>query len=331
MDLYDQARRLPWQLTPTASLVTYQDLREAGATENAIRWRVDGHGLSRLQRGIYLQGGAPPALLDRIYAALLAAPPHAVLGCHTAAQLYGFGVTPTDTVHLLIPAGAAFPQRSGITVHRVVLPIGEPVEVFGLPCAPPERCAVDLARLLPRLDALPALDAALFSEACPHEALLAEVARHDGLRGIRQARELVPLADARAECRQESQMRLVLHDAGIRGLIPQVPVLDDQGVERHRIDLADERTRVGIEYDGASHLDRRRMRRDRLRHNWLESRGWAMRYFTDHDLYTQPDVLVQVVRDALRPRTPLRDRGLTVAHTRRSRAHRGGSEINSPR
>ncbi len=45
-------------------------------------------------------------------------------------------------------------------------------------------------------------------------------------------------------------------------------------------------------YDGDARLDQ-------PRHNWLETRGWRMRYFTDDDLYGEPDQLVQIVRAAL--------------------------------
>ena len=51
------------------------------------------------------------------------------------------------------------------------------------------------------------------------------------------------------------------------------------------VDLADRRLRVAAEYDGSSHLDRARLRSDRTRHNYLSTRHWRMRYFTDQDLY----------------------------------------------
>lgn len=303
MDLYDTAMRFPWQLAPQHPALRYAELRQAGLTKGQTYWRTGRSGLSRPHHGAYLTGGVAPGLVDRIRAALLVVPSLAVLGFHTAAQLYGFGVARTDTIHLLVPAGTPFPQRRGITAHQVVLPVGDPVDVLGLPCVTPARCAVDLARHLRRVDALPVLDAALFCGVCGVEDLLVEVKRHDGLRGVCQARELAALANGRAECRQESQLRLILHDGGVRGLVSQFPVPDDLGcLARHRIDLADPDRQVGIEYDGSSHLDRRRLRTDRERHNWLESRGWSMRYFTDHDLYARPDSIIETVTSARRSR-----------------------------
>jgi very-short-patch-repair endonuclease len=156
--------------------------------------------------------------------------------------------------------------------------------------------------VLDREAALPVLDAALSSGACDSAALLAEVTRHRRLRGICRVRALVELADGRSQCRQETHLRLILHDAGLREFVPQVPVNDDYGNLRYFLDLADTRRRVAAEYDGASHLNRPSLRNDRERHNWLDENGWRMRYFTDRDLYRSPDRIVRIVRAALQGR-----------------------------
>ena len=100
--------------------------------------------------------------------------------------------------------------------------------------------------------------------------LLAEVAAHNALRGVRQARQLIPLADGRAECRQESQLRLILIDGGLPPPEPQIWVADRYGIPLYRLDLGYRERRIGIEYDGLSHLDRDRLRHDRERLNWLD-------------------------------------------------------------
>jgi hypothetical protein len=149
------------------------------------------------------------------------------------------------------------------------------------------------------MNALPILDAALRISGQPTDALTCEAKRHAGLPGIRQARELAQIADGRAECRQESQLRLVVIDGGLPAPEPQVTVYDDEGIAAYRLDLAYRAQQVGLEYDGRSHLDRRRLRADRVRMNWLAVRRWRMRHFTDRDLYGQPELIVATVRDAL--------------------------------
>lgn len=265
---------------------------------NAARWRAGRSRIARPHRGLYLLGDMPPDLADLARAALAIAPPHAVIGFHTAAALLGFGVVGADAVHIVVPAGTAFPQRPGIIAHQSVVPIA-PFAVRGIRCTTPARTAIDLARVLARPDALAVLDAALASNTCTPTELAEEVARHRRLKGFRQASALVPLADGRAECVQETHLRLILRDARISSLVPQVPVLDRYGRMLYRLDLADERLRVAAEYDGESHLDRERMRSDRARHNYLAAQNWRMRYFTDIDIYRRPDYVVRTIRAAL--------------------------------
>jgi very-short-patch-repair endonuclease len=247
---------------------------------------------------MYLVGETEPDLLDRIRAALRVSPAHAVVGFHSAALLLGFGVLSTTGVHVVVSAGSLFPHRQGVRVHQSVVPMGEPVLRHGIPCTPAARTAVDLARTVHRPLALSILDAALANGVCDKDALEDEVARHAGLAGVRQARALVGMADHRSQCSQESHLRLVLRDGGLVDFEPQVPAYDEYGNARYYLDLADPRRRVGAEYDGASHLSRDRLRADRTRHNWLESAGWRMRYFTDRDLYTRPGEIVRTLRAA---------------------------------
>jgi Protein of unknown function (DUF559) len=274
--LWPAMRNRPWR---------YAELRDAGVSRAGVRRLV------RLHRGIYL--GQQPEGLDILRGLFLRLPEGVLLTMRSAAHLYGFG-DPSGAVHVLVPRGINRPRIEGVLTYEAVLPVPAPVRIAGIPCVPPARCAVDLVRHLPRLLALPVLDAALRCAACTEAELLAEVHRHAGLRRVRQARELVLLADPRAECVQESQLRLVLVDAGLPAPEPQVWVED-----RYRIDLAYRHRRIGIEYDGRSHLDRARLATDRARMNWLDSRGWTMRYFTARDLYDRPGQLVATVRAAL--------------------------------
>jgi hypothetical protein len=281
-DLYDDAAALPRLLRGGLTAHDSRALRSAGISRSAASWARSKGRLGHPFHATYLSGLGAADLLDRFRAALLGLPPAAVFTGLTAALLYGFGVIATGEVHIAVPAGTAVPQRRGVAAHECVMPFDDVREVFGLPCLAPARCAVDLARCLPRGDALAVFDAALRAGACSADDLIAEVGRHGRLRGIRQARELVTLATPLSECRQESHLRLVFHDGGLPRPRPQLAVVDEWGVERCRLDLGYEEPRVGAEYEGHSHLERSRMRHDRERHNWLDVRGWRMRYFTKH-------------------------------------------------
>lgn len=274
----------------------YEELRAGGVSRGAVRHRVEAGRLGRLSRGVYGRADDETGRLRALFRRL---PPDAVAGFHTGARLHRFGAVSGDRVHVVVPAGGPVPSIRGVAVHQTVLPVRDVVEVAGVPCAPAARCAVDLARVLRRPDALPVLDLCLRVGACRRADLLAEVTRHAGLRGVRQARRLAELADPRAECRQESQLRLLLIDAGLPAPEPQLWVPDEEGVPVYRLDLGYRRRRVGVEYDGRSHLDPDRLHHDRSRLNWLAEHGWRIRIYTATDLYRRPHHIRRSVRALL--------------------------------
>jgi very-short-patch-repair endonuclease len=298
VDLYRDAQRFPLTLKGRGIIAVATDLTRAGFSSDALRWQA-GHGrISRVVRGTYVLGQREPDLLDRIRAALAVCDPQCVVGFHTAAALLGFGVEEDASIHVVVPQGCPFPTHKGIRVHQSTVPVA-PVVWQGIPCTPPARTAIDLARVLGRASAVAVLDAALASGGCGVDELFAEVTRHRGHKGIRRVRDLVGIADPRPHCRQESHLRLVLYDAGLCGFEPQVPVCDGYGFTRYYLDLADRHHRVAAEYDGSSHLGRESLRNDRERHNWLDQQGWRMRYFTDRDLYRRPEWIVRTIRAAI--------------------------------
>ncbi|WP_433316621.1 DUF559 domain-containing protein [Micromonospora chersina] len=277
----------------------YREMRAAGVSRGVIRHRVEQGRLRRLSRGVY---GTQDDFESHLRAIFRRLPPSALVGFQTGAQLHGFGAVPSAEVHVIVPAGCVVPRIRGVVAHEAALPVPRPVEIAGVPCAPAVRCAVDLARVLRRMDAMPLLDLCLRSGACGRDELRAEVGRHGGLRGVCQARQLVDLADPRAECRQESQLRLLLVDGGLPAPEPQLWVADGYGAPRYRLDLGYRRHKIGIEYDGVSHLDRDRLRHDRFRMNWLAANGWRMRHFTDVDLYRRPrDITATIAALLLNP------------------------------
>jgi very-short-patch-repair endonuclease len=301
VDLYREAQRFPGTLLGRGITGSTAKLEQSGLHRSARHWRARHGQVSRVVRGAYVLGQREPDLLDRARAALAVCGSECVVGFHTAAAFLGFGIERDAAIHVVVPQGRPFPTHQGIRVHQSVVPIA-PIVWQGVACTPPARTAVDLARVLARPSALAVLDATLASGASDVDDLLAEIGRHRGLKGIRRVRDLVSLADSRAQCRQESHLRMILHDAGLRGFEPQVPVCDAYGVLRYYLDLADRRRRVAAEYDGASHLERESLRNDRERHNWLDQQGWRMRYFTDRDLYRRPDWIVDTLRAAIRGR-----------------------------
>ncbi|GIJ53010.1 type IV toxin-antitoxin system AbiEi family antitoxin [Virgisporangium aurantiacum] len=282
----------------TGKLYLYRDIVTANVSRERLRTAVDKDVVTRLSRGVYTSGDQRPSRLRALFVRL---PEGIVLGHESAARVYGFGGPGPidDPVHVIVPAGTVRPRIRGVACHEAVLPVAAPILIDGIPCAPPARCAVDLARHATRFGGIAVLDAALRSGTCTADDLADEVLLHDGLRGVCRVRELVRLADGRAECAQESHLRLLIIDAGLQAPEPQVWVHDSSGRPVYRIDLAYRERRVGLEYDGRSHLTPDRLTADRSRMNWLGNRGWTMRHFTARDLYQHPAITAAEVRAAL--------------------------------
>jgi hypothetical protein len=272
----------------------YGSLLNDGWSRQNLRSQVFREEVAHPTRGVY---GSPGTAADDVRSLLLRLPPGSVLGFHSAALAYGLPVPANRRLHVIVPPDVEVPLIRGVAAHASILPIRDPVWNDGIPCVPPVRCAVDLARLLARADALALLDAALRAALCTVDQLAAEVALHTGLRGVRQARELVGWADPRPECVQESHLRLVLLDGRLPPPEPQLWVANFYGTVVYRVDLGYERQRVGVEYDGRSHMDS--VEKDRFRHNWLVENGWRMRYFTARDLYQDPGGIVATIKALL--------------------------------
>jgi hypothetical protein len=115
------------------------------------------------------------------------------------------------------------------------------------------RTAFDLARRLPLVDAVVAVDVALHNRAIELAQLRSYVAAHSRWAGVPQARRVVELAEADAQSPMETRLRLLLVLAGLPPPQVQVPLHDDNERFLGRPDLYCPTRRVGLEYDSGTH------------------------------------------------------------------------------
>lgn len=278
------------------ALTCYSD-SELRARVASGRWRPV---CSRVYR---LQASEPSARL-RLSAAGLSMGREVPACLHTAAELHGFGVLDEPVTQVAVDPALACRRRDEVWPHQLALATRDVVRLrCGLLATSADRTGVDLARTLSPLDVLPVLDAALARGLCTRESLTAELQRHAGQRGVRQARDLIPLAAVGPESPQESRLRFRCHEAGLPTPTLQLPVLDGRGLPRRWIDLGWEEAKVGLEYDGEDGHGPDRRRADRVRHNSLQDDGWAMFYATDIDVYTNPTRLMSQVAAAIQRRS----------------------------
>lgn len=160
--------------------------------------------------------------------------------------------------------------------------------VQGRRATSPAWTAVEVARSLRRPRALATLDAALRSGACNRADVWRAAIEQAGRRGIVAVRNLIPLADERAESPMESEARLAMLDGGLPTPELQYEIVDGNG-ELRRLDFAWPDQRVAVEYDGMDwHSGPDAMKRDRRRQAALGDIGWLVIAIVFEDVRYRP-------------------------------------------
>jgi hypothetical protein len=241
-------------------------------TRRAFASALNTGSLERIWQGIYCRGEANDVLRLRGLDLSCGTRVAACLG--TAAAIHGFDTEEPADFHVLSPPGSRLRSADGLVVHRRD---GAPlVMVDGRRVTSPAWTAVEVARNLRRPRALATLDAALRSEKCQRAELWRAAIEQAGRRGIVAVRDLIPLADGRAESPMESEARLAMIDGGLPIPELQYEVVDGYGQLR-RLDFAWPGQRVALEYDGVDwHSGPDAMRRDRARTAALMDVGWVV-------------------------------------------------------
>ena len=223
----------------------------------------------RVYRDVYVRTGGTMTAADRAVAAWLWSGRQSTLVGLSAAALHG-----SKWIDPQLPAEVNRRNgkpAAGILVHRDEL-LGDEVQLTGpLLVSTPARTAFDLGRRPGLTLAVVRVDALANATGLRAEGIVSLVARHSGVRGLRQLRTVIAVMDGRAESPQETRTRLLLVAAGLPPPRTQI-VVDDW-----RLDMGWEEFKVGVEYDGVQHwTDSRQHQRDIDRHAKLLARGWRI-------------------------------------------------------
>ena len=271
-----------------------------GVGPTLLRLAARRHLVREVVRGTYAVAQLRDTIEVRAAALGLVVSDHAVITDRTAAWLHDVDVLPRRAAHEPVPldvfgAEGSRVRRPGVASGVRSLRPDEVVELGGVLLTSRTRTALDLGRMLPRYDAIGALDAFLGSGVPRHE-LEWGVHRFKGHRGVLQLRELVPLADPRAESMPESALRLHGHDGGLPALTPQVWV---EG--RRRVDLGIPEIRYAAEFLGeAFHTGEDQREADEERTAWLMERWWVVDMFGKEDVYGPHADPAGVMREGVR-------------------------------
>jgi very-short-patch-repair endonuclease len=247
----------------------------------------------RVYRNVYLPKGTELAPANRAVAAWLWSGRESTLAGLSAAALHGSRwIDPTQPAELYRRNGKPV---EGIVIHRDELWDDEMQSIEGMSVTTPDRTAFDLGRRRGRTLAVIRVDALANATGLAPTSVEPLIARHAGVRGLRQLRDVIDLADGGAESPQETRTRLVLVDAGLPR--PRTQIV----VDEWRIDMGYEEFKVGVEYDGVQHwTDPRQHQRDIDRHAELLARGWLIVRVSADMLRYRRDVIVTRTCLALR-------------------------------
>lgn len=261
---------------------TWTEARRLGCSRHRLDTAIRNRVIRKVLTGVFARADRPDSNELRAAAAMRVISPHAVVCDRTAAWLHGVDVLDYRELDVLPPVETFVlrgrrrtnrPECAGGSRDLVPSDIGE---VGGVPVTTPLRTALDLGCKLPRREALAALDAFMRVHGITHADMRRLLARYYRRRGVVQLRQLIPLADPRAESPGESWTRLAIIDAGLPPPVLQHWVHID-GRPTFRLDLAFPRARVAVEYDGREfHEGPAARSADNERREWLRRHGWTV-------------------------------------------------------
>lgn len=258
----------------------------------------------RVMHGHYSSTESTPLHL-RAQAVLGIAGQDAVICGATALRLRGVdlpGRLVRDTrVWIQVPEHQTWPRRPEVRLVRSehARPTGSS---HGLPILDLPSCWVQLAsestvdELVEVADAMMRRKHSLVRKA----ELSAAVTTHKGSPGIVRARTALHLSREGTDSIPETDLRLLLVRGGLPTPVVNLAIIDDWGRIIHILDLAYEKPKLAIEYDGAYHTgSRAQMNHDAVRRRTLEDQGWRVITVTSADMITDPEGIVTSVRKAL--------------------------------
>lgn len=212
--------------------------RSVGISSRALSRMLEAGLVCRVLRGVYVACTARPSADLRAACVGLLLRPRDIVVDRTAAWVHG--VLPAGPLDVLAPASS---RRGSLGGQRRL--VGRDlVTVAGVRLTSPLRTCLDLGRLLPPGPALGVLDALVAGGTFTLPALLSELSRFNGQRGIGQLRALAAQVDARAACPAESVLRLHWNAANLPTPVPGKPVV--AGARLVRLSLAVEQRQFGV-------------------------------------------------------------------------------------
>ncbi|MFC4377076.1 DUF559 domain-containing protein [Nocardia halotolerans] len=260
------------------------------------------HDFDRIAPDVYVARGCRLDAVGRAEAAVHWSKGAGVIVGLSAAAMHG-----SRWLDAELPAEIAIPTYrrppAWISTRQARISRDECCDIDGYLVTSPARTAFDLARRLPRKDAVPVLDALCRATNLAPSEVLSFAAAHAGERGCAQVRSVLPLVDPGAESPPESQTRMLIVENGLPAPTTQIVVRNADGAFLARLDMGWKKWCVAVEYDGAHHwTDPAQRAKDIDRAAVLAEHGWQVIRTGANLLYTRPHILLDRIESALSAR-----------------------------
>lgn len=201
-----------------------------------------------------------------------------------------------DFFDVIVPRGVRAPRRKRVRGHQSALGEKDVDKRTKVRATTPERTFCDLATMLTLGQLVAVGDELLARGGTPaRKRLETAVRQHPSRRHRRVLRRALDLLDRRAESPKESELRVLLIEAGFPAPAVNhvVRTTDESFVAR--VDLAYPQLKIAIEYEGDHHRENKdQWRKDLKRRRRLEALGWLYLAVTQADLDDPTDLIADL-------------------------------------
>lgn len=284
-----------------SDIFTVSEASDLGISAQALRSRR----FSAPTSGVRIHD-ADPSLIDRCRAIARVVHPNAAFARTTALRLLGIDIPwqlqEDHAIHIVTPRRGERPQRFAVRPHFCGQKQLDVVDRFGLRITSAPQTWLQVAHGLSRNSAVGLGDAMTRRKnpATTVETLRFLMRETFKMRGLTLCREAVELIRPGTDSWMETDLRLLIVDAGLPEPLVNVPALDDAGQFLALPDLSYPRLKIAIEYDGDHHrTDPVTWRRDVERRQRLEDAGWLIITATADDVIRHPERVVARIRAAI--------------------------------
>lgn len=240
----------------------------------------------RIFRGVYISSEAEVTPWLRTEAALVLHPKTAFASHLSAARAFKLPVPHHAEEHVTVRRACDRRKHAGIRNH--VAAETEVVELRGMRLSHPFRMFLELASMLSLVDLVVVGDAMLRVFDIPAQRLLDECARSSD-RHARAARRAAAYVRERVDSPMETRLRMLIVLAGLPEPEVNLPIVDEYGVERRRMDLSYPSIKLIVEYDGRQHADDVvQWESDLVRREEFDDDGWQILIVTAKGIYREP-------------------------------------------